>query len=548
MDVELTAGGMEDLELMLIPYSEISGIVLGRDHLPVEGINVTLMMSDDINGTWLVGWFITEADGEFSFSVMRGTYEIEIAGTDLYEHYVVHDIVVNGWNDWYNSLYLTNRTYANVSGTVLGTGGPYADGVPGVTVALLDNTTIVASTITQSDGSFLMEAVTHGTYILAAEPPAILKYHYEVRSGYRTNQTNEFVVSGALVRVDPVLEYDVYTSPEFVTVDYHSPTGTDVYLDDIITIAFSHMMNQTMFEDAFSISPEVSNLTFVWNERSDVVTIDHDDLMPNATYFITLGIGTVSWEGYPLESNEPFTWNFTTGILTDPWAIISANVTLLEMELAVEVEAPTGLTIYIAIFEVGYFHLIEVTEGIYAATVAENNFEYETTYSYFFTDDLTAMDKAPAFSGSFVTPPEPEPEWLITDAEVKLLSGGDWKVRVDGNPGLDIYIVIDGVGSFKLREEPPGEYAINVNYTEFEKGMSYDYHFSDTEGGEDKAPDWSGTGTDQRSDTTKGAGTPWALIISLLVIIVLLLIGIIVVALVLANRKKEEEMDWGDEE
>jgi hypothetical protein len=78
--------------------------------------------------------------------------------------------------------------------------------------------------------------------------------------------------------------------------------------------------------------------------------------------------------------------------------------------------------------------------------------------------------------------------------------------------------------------------------------MSYDYHFSDTEGGEDKAPDWSGTGTDQRSDTTKGAGTPWALIISLLVIIVLLLIGIIVVALVLANRKKEEEMDWGDEE
>jgi hypothetical protein len=108
--------------------------------------------------------------------------------------------------------------------------------------------------------------------------------------------------------------------------------------------------------------------------------------------------------------------------------------------------------------------------------------------------------------------------------------------------------VIEGVGSFKLQEEAPGDYAINVPYTEFEKGESYNYHFSDTEDGPDMAQDWGGTGIDQRSDTTKGTDTPWAIIIFLLIIIVLLIVGIIVVALVLANRKKEEEEDWGDEE
>jgi len=158
------------------------------------------------------------------------------------------------------------------------------------------------------------------------------------------------------------------------------------------------------------------------------------------------------------------------------------------------------------------------------------------------------MDKVPALSGTFSTPSQPEPEWEITDAEVKVLTGGDWKVRVEGNPGLDIYIVIDGVGSFKLQEDAPGDYAININFTEFEKGKSYDYHFSDTEDGEDIAPSWSGTGTDPRGDTTTDTETPWALIIFLLIIIILLIVGIIIVAMVLANRKKEEEEDWGDEE
>jgi hypothetical protein len=249
-----------------------------------------------------------------------------------------------------------------------------------------------------------------------------------------------------------------------------------------------------------------------------------------------------------MENMEPFKWNFTTGNETDPWTITSADVSLVEMNLTVVVEAPAGLSIYISISEIGYFQLTEVSDGQYELMLAEDNFELETTYSYFFTDELTGMDKAPDFSGTFTTPEEPSPEWEITEVEVNITSGGDWKVRVKGNPGMDIYIVIEDVGSFKLQEEAPGEYAINVEYDEFERGESYDYYFSDTEDGEDKAPGFAGTGTDPRGETTtKDSEIPCGLIIFLVVIIVFLIVGIIIVALVLANRKKEEE-DWGDEE
>jgi len=108
--------------------------------------------------------------------------------------------------------------------------------------------------------------------------------------------------------------------------------------------------------------------------------------------------------------------------------------------------------------------------------------------------------------------------------------------------------VIDGVASFLLQEMAPGEYGININYTEFEEGKTYDYYFSDAIAGEDKASEYSGSATDQRSDTTTGSETPWGLIAFLFFIVVLLLIGIIVVALVLAGRKKEDKDGWGDEE
>jgi len=547
IDVELSAEGIEDLELMLIPYSEISGRVLGWAHEPVESINVTLL-EDTGEENVTVGWFITEVDGNFSFTVDRGTYHIDIAGTDLYEHYMVHDIEMNGWIDWFSNLYLTNRTYADVSGIVLGSAGPYEDGVPGVTVALMDNTTIIASTVTETDGSFHLEDVGHGTYIIVAEPPANLKYVNEIRSGYRTNQTNDFVVSGALVTVDPVLTYDVYISPENVTVEYYAPTGTNEFLDELITIEFSHVMDRNMMKDAFSISPPVNNLTFVWDEWGKVVTIEHDNFDPDTIYIVTLGYGTVSWEGYPMDGGEPFVWNFTTGNMTDPWAITTADVTLAEMELTIELEAPTGQTIYISISDTGYFQIIEISDGQYELVITSENFAFETTYSYFFTDEINGMDKVPGLSGNFTTPEEPAPEWELTEVNINITSGGDWKVRVEGNPGLAVYIVINGVGSFKLKEEAPGEYAINVNYTEFEKGKSYDYHFSDTEDGDDNAPSMSGTGTDPRGETTTGTETPWGLIAFLIVIIVLLIIGILAVALVLANRKKEEGEDWGDEE
>lgn len=62
---------------------------------------------------------------------------------------------------------------------------------------------------------------------------------------------------------------------------------------------------------------------------------------------------------------------------------------------------------------------------------------------------------------------------------------GDWTVEVEGEPGQDIYIVIEGVGSFKLEETSDGNYSVTIPGSEFEEGEEYSYHFSNRAGGID---------------------------------------------------------------
>ncbi|MFO8050169.1 MAG: right-handed parallel beta-helix repeat-containing protein [Thermoplasmatota archaeon] len=77
-------------------------------------------------------------------------------------------------------------------------------------------------------------------------------------------------------------------------------------------------------------------------------------------------------------------------------------------------------------------------------------------------------------------------DWTIEDSRVEVdPQTGDWNVSASGGEGQDVYIVIDGLGSYKLEETSPGEYSIIIPASEFEDGTEYDYHFSDTEGGDD---------------------------------------------------------------
>lgn len=537
LELNLTSSGVQ-LLLPLIPHSMIGGTVQDSAGDPVPGINVTLHRTL-FNGTEPAGWNITDDEGNFSFSVTEGEYTIIIKRTELFDRYESSGINVNGWNDWYGTISLTDRTQADVLGTVVGSGGPYIDGVPDVNIVLYDGEDAVANTRSGIDGDFHIKDVDHGNYTLYVEPPMTLR-RVEGRSGYLDNTTFNFTVSGAVVEVYPILEYVHITPQGYVNVTYNNPNGTDVFLDAPIYIEFSEVMDQMMVENSIYVTPTVGNLTFIWDGMGYFLTIDHVPFEPDTTYTVMIGAGASSVDGWPIWDGG-FSWDFTTGESFDPWEIFEAEVYLDGMDLNVEVYAPVNLSIYICILDVDYFQLMELN-GTYMIQISGDSFEHETTYGYFFTDKMNGDDKAPRFSDSFTTPMEPhqEPEWEIFEAEVSVTdSSGDWEVEVTAVEGISIYIVIEDVGSFKLTEGPPGIYKAVIEYHNFEEGRTYNYHFSDAENGEDLAPSFSGSATTPVFGDDEGWFSNRTCCTVCLISIVAILLLIIVMILISKSRKDD---------
>ncbi|MGA1848627.1 MAG: NosD domain-containing protein [Thermoplasmatota archaeon] len=136
--------------------------------------------------------------------------------------------------------------------------------------------------------------------------------------------------------------------------------------------------------------------------------------------------------------------------------------------------------------------------------------------------------------------PGPGPDELDID-EVRVEideQTGDWKVTVKGGEGQDIWIVIDGVGSFKLEETSPGNYEVTIPGENFVEGETYSYHFSDSEGGEDKTGgQHSGSmeqpviTPDDDDDNGEGPGS------ILWIILIVLLLIVIIAAVVIVSRR-----------
>lgn len=551
MEVELTVGGIENLTLSLIPYSLIEGRVVNILGAPIEDIEL-ILTGVLYNGTAYEDSIMTDAGGNFSFLVLEGNYSILIERTDLYGRYTISPIEIDGWNDWYSMLYLNNRTQADVSGTVLGSGGPFEGGIPGADIMLYEGEVLTASSVADQDGHFTMIDVDHGIYTLIVEPSANLAGEEGLRTGYLENTTMNFTVSGALTTVDPVLDYIQVASLGYVNVTYYKPNGTGVYLDAPIILEFSEFMDHDMVESSIFITPEAGNLSFTWMD--EVLIVDHPIFTENTTYTVDIGPGATSTEGWPLWEND-FSWSFTTGDMLDPWEIFNTTVILDGMNFSVVVEAPTDLTIYLCVLNVGYFQLSYVNAS-YGTYLTEDNFDYETTYGYFFTDSINGIDLAPDFAGTFTTPEEPyvEPVWEIYSADVSVTPiSGDWEIEIEAAEGLTIYVVIENVGSFILIEGPPGTYEALVTYDNFEEGETYDYHFSDSEEGNEIDATFSGSvtmpvfsdGDDDDDDKGDRFNNRTCCGVCLVAIIVILLLFIVII--LISRRKKEEGFDLDEE-
>jgi len=140
--------------------------------------------------------------------------------------------------------------------------------------------------------------------------------------------------------------------------------------------------------------------------------------------------------------------------------------------------------------------------------------------------------------------------WHLDSADVRVSTDRSVVVEVTGGEGQTVFIVIDGIGSFELGEEEPGAYTTTVSGELLEWDTTYGYHFSDTDGGMDMWPAYSGALTtpeepgddDTDDDETDDDGEPGSVLTWVLMIcgISLLLFIVIAIVLFLALRKKDE--------
>ncbi|MCK5773706.1 MAG: Ig-like domain-containing protein, partial [Thermoplasmata archaeon] len=530
-------GDQEGIVFMIIPEFVIDGTVTDREGTAVEGLNVSLILHDEVETE--IAWALTDGEGYYAFEgLTMGDHTVRTGLTELYDPYETETIEASGWLDINVPIILENRSIADIFGRVLGEDGEYMGGIPGANVGLSQDGLHVVTTYADELGYFLFTNVSHGTnYSLKATPPAGLEPLVEIRSGYLENFTMNITVSGYEVELDLYLPYQVETPSDYLNITdvWPMPGAVDVPLDERIVITFSIGVLGSSINNLINITPPLENLMYSWTDEGMTLILECDDLLPNTTYEIVVPSTASSIDGYPLHPANVLTWNFTTGSTVATWKITGASVEFIgSVDLTVAVSGIEGISVYFVVDGVGSF-LIPVELGAYRSVISISEFEWNTTYSYHFSSTDGGPDEAPAFSGTFTTPVNPAipPGWDITEAVVTVDEDGDWTVEVTGEAGMDVFIVIDGWGSLKLEETEDGVYELTIAGDEFNWEETYSYHFSDSSGGDDLAPSESGTQTiphkPARSDEDEDNLNQIAAVCCLSMVIVLLLFVLIFV-------------------
>lgn len=540
-DVAVTMN-ISDLELVLYASSVIFGIVNSPEGEPSDGVELILESLD--NGTYVRIMNATANEtGYYLFDFVRiGIYRIRINESDIHEEFISYNITTDGWADVELNIDLSARTEADIIGIVTGEEGPLHEGIPDTEVTLVQAGSNISVTMTGPDGSFEFLEVPHGVYEILAVPPEPVRPVVDIRSGYGEERLVNLTITGMIVDVEMVLPFVEYEPPVYANVTYFAPNGSGIYLDEPLMIEFSLSMNVTSVENGIIISPELGNLSFMWDEAQAFVFIEHDDFMPETTYTVSLDAMVFSYEGYPMW--DTFEWEFVTGTTTDPWDIYDVNITMDDYKnVTVIVEGPVNLTILFVLENVGFLEMVEGPNGTYTVDVDGSMLLWDFEHHYYFTKVFNGYDMATEFAGSLITPEEPEVQvpWEITSVDIDIRESGTWDVKVEAPEGLTIYIVIDGVGSFEVREDAPGFYRVLIPYENFDWDEEYDYHFSDTEDGSDLSPSNSGSErTPLEPEAPPGDDDPPFFLCCLGILVVLV---IIIVVIIVIMRKKDEGFD-----
>ncbi len=544
MVLEVTST-MNDLLLVVIPECIVEGYVVDGLGAVRSGITVELMTA---GFEPMVSE--TDATGMFRFEAVPGTCTLSVEGSESFDEYISDQFQAPPLGYVFRNITLSERSKGDITGYVYGNRGGITEIFGGSTLTLKDaaNQTMATAT-TDMDGSYNIPNITYGSdLVLVAEPPEAFAAEVEdKRPGYLPATYGPFDVAEMTVFVDFYLELMEFPVEGHYNITGHSPTGRDVYLNEPVMVRFSDPMDTATLAGNFSVVPELKDMDIEWLEDNTTLVVGHSGLLPNTTYSVAV-LGTLlSSEGYRLYGASYFRWNFTTGTEERTWWLDSKDIDVSpDRTVSIEVTGAENISVFIVVVGFGSGELVEGQAGTYSGAIEGRDLEWDRVYDYHFSDEMNGSDRAPMLSGSFRTPKEPV-VWMISSAEVKLDAEGNWQVNVTANSGIDIWFVIEGIGSFKLTEVDPGTYRTSVAADRFEPGNWYDYWFSDASGGPDKAPAFAGKLRAKEVGGADDEGSYWWVCLVLGGALLLVIILISVLAIVMKGRKGAREEGWGEE-
>jgi len=542
MDVTST---MEDLILVVTPECIIEGYVLNGTGVAMSGITVELLSEGSQTRT-----NVSESTGLYHFEVPPGSYTLKVAEGNENDEFLSGSINAPPLGYYFQNITLAARTSGELMGSVIGDRPGSSEVIMGAYVRLADpDNETISMARSDEDGGFLFDDLSFGTgYTLWVDPPTSMAAdRTENRSGYLPVIYGPFEMGSRYRSVEVLLEYLEFTPRGYYNITSYSPTGSDVYLNEPVVVQFSHSMEVLTLTGNFTIVPELVGMTVEWFNGNMTLALGHLGFRMNTTYTVTVFGSLRSVEGYHLYKASYQQWNFTTGMDELTWWLDSKDIKVApDRTVSIQATGANNISVFFVVDGLGSGELFEGPDGTYTGAIDRSKLVWDTVYYYHFSDTDNGTDMAPMLSGSFRTLKEPV-EWKIISASVKLDVDGNWIIEVTANPGLGIWFVIDGLGSFKLTETAPGNYGTTVAGDRFEPGKEYSYWFSDSDDGTDKAPAFAGRLKAKGSVDGPGGNSWWVcLVIGAVILLVIILIAVL--AIVLKGRKGEEkEEGWGEE-
>jgi flagellar hook assembly protein FlgD len=129
-----------------------------------------------------------------------------------------------------------------------------------------------------------------------------------------------------------VITYGDITVPPTIKDSAPTDGSTNVALDQPVIITFSKEMATTETQNATTIAPTLSGLSYGWSDSDTVLTIAHSSNFASSTgYTVTVGTGARSKDNIPFISASSFSFDSGTSVATSPPEVsiapLSNNIT-----------------------------------------------------------------------------------------------------------------------------------------------------------------------------------------------------------------------------